>query len=49
MTDPAPARAVFFEEDHALTVASRLAADGFVPHASKPDLTDAPRRILYPT
>ena len=23
--------------------------DGFVPHASKPDLTDAPRRILYPT
>jgi hypothetical protein len=29
MTDPAPARAVFFEEDAALTVASRLAADGF--------------------
>ncbi len=28
MTDPAP-RAVFFEEDHALAVASRLAADGF--------------------
>ena len=29
MTDPAPARAIFFEEDAALTVASRLAADGF--------------------
>ena len=29
MTDPAPARAVFFEEDDALAVASRLAADGF--------------------
>ena len=33
MTDPgsphAPARAVFFEEEAALTVASRLAADGF--------------------
>ncbi len=29
MTDAAPARAVFFEEDAALTVASRLAADGF--------------------
>ena len=28
MTDPAP-RAVFFEEDHALAVASRLVADGF--------------------
>ena len=29
MTDPAPPRAVFFEEEQALTVASRLAADGF--------------------
>ena len=29
MTDPAPARAVFFEEDAALTAASRLVADGF--------------------
>ena len=29
MTDPAPARAIFFEEDAALTVASRLSADGF--------------------
>ncbi len=29
MTDPAPARAVFFEEETALTVASRLASDGF--------------------
>ena len=29
MTDAAPARAVFFEEDAALTVASRLASDGF--------------------
>ena len=29
MSDPAPARAVFFEEDAALTVASLLVADGF--------------------
>ncbi len=29
MTDPGPARAVFFEEEVALTVASRLATDGF--------------------
>ncbi len=29
MTDPPPARAVFFEEGTALTVASRLATDGF--------------------
>ena len=29
MSDPAPTRAVFFEEDTALTVASRLVADGF--------------------
>ncbi len=29
MTDAAPARAVFFEEDAALAVASRLVTDGF--------------------
>ena len=29
MTDPGPARAVFFEEEDALAAASRLAADGF--------------------
>ena len=29
MTDPAPARAVFFEEEAALAVASRLATDSF--------------------
>ncbi len=29
MTGPAHARAVFFDEDVALTVASRLASDGF--------------------
>jgi 8-oxo-dGTP diphosphatase len=29
MTDSAPARAVFFEEDAALTVAAHLVADGF--------------------
>jgi len=29
MTAPAPARAVFFDEDAALAVASRLAGDGF--------------------
>ena len=29
MTDPAPARAVFFDEDAALAVASRLVVDGF--------------------
>jgi 8-oxo-dGTP diphosphatase len=29
MTDTGPARAVFFEEEHALAAASRLVSDGF--------------------
>ena len=52
MTDPAPARAVFFEEDHALEVASRLAADGFTaavvrePLAGEDDDEDHPWAVL---